>query len=71
MLYEAQGPAVLSQNSMFAILYTLEMVVADLVKSRAPIAPKCQSFLDYLVAQIANNRAQDDPMGGSRRALTL
>jgi hypothetical protein len=31
--------------------------------SSAPISAKCQSFLDNLVAQIALNRARDDPMG--------
>jgi hypothetical protein len=31
--------------------------------SSAPITAKCQSFLDNLVAQIARNRARDDPMG--------
>jgi hypothetical protein len=30
--------------------------------SSAPITSKCQSFLDNLVAQIARNRARDDPM---------
>jgi hypothetical protein len=36
--------------------------------SSAPIGAKCQSFLDNLVAQMARNRARDDPMGmGSRQ----
>src|SRR5262249_48172959 len=31
--------------------------------SSAPITSKCQSFLNNLVAQIADNRPNDDPMG--------